>query len=110
MKHIKLAMIIAATMAMPFAMASDLADKESDRILHKYQALVQKYAEDQGKPAPQVIKYKYGMEMDITKVVSVSRPAEVCRVVPARITYEDSQGSLNTIEYLVMGTGCRNDG
>ncbi|MOA49792.1 hypothetical protein D3C78_1727190 [compost metagenome] len=50
------------------------------------------------------------MEMDITKVVSVSRPAEVCRVVPARITYEDSQGSLNTIEYLVMGTGCRSDG
>lgn len=110
MKHISLTMIIAATMTMPFAMASDITDKESDRILHKNQALVHKYAVDQGKPAPQVIKYKYGMEMDIVKVVSVSRPAEVCRVVPARITYEDSQGSLNTIEYLVMGTGCRSDG
>lgn len=49
------------------------------------------------------------MKMDVVKVISVVRPAKVCAVVPAAMTYEDSNGQLNTIRYTVAGE-CRKRG
>ncbi|MGF6092386.1 DUF2790 domain-containing protein [Pseudomonas sp. 18173] len=52
--------------------------------------------------------YTYGTRLDIKRVIEVSEIANECAPVPARMTYEDSQGQRRTIEYQVMGTGCSN--
>jgi hypothetical protein len=52
--------------------------------------------------------YTYGTKLDIKRVIEVSEIANECGPVPARMTYEDSQGQRRTIEYQVMGSGCSN--
>ena len=47
--------------------------------------------------------------LDIAEVVNVTPPIRSCNTVPSRMTYEDSSGKLNTLEYQVMGI-CRNNG
>jgi len=56
----------------------------------------------------QVETYTYGTRLDIKRVIEVSQVADECGPVPARMTYEDSQGQRRTIEYQVMGSGCSN--
>lgn len=53
-----------------------------------------------------VEQYTYGTHLDIAKVVSVSNIPNVCRVVPMRMTYEDSNGQQHVMAYQVMGNGC----
>lgn len=55
-----------------------------------------------------VEEYTYSMHPDIQKVISMSEIPEVCEVVPARMVYEDSQGTRHVMEYRVMGNGCSN--
>lgn len=50
--------------------------------------------------------YTYGTNLDIAKVISLSKVANVCEVVPATMVYEDHQGQRHTVEYRVMGDGC----
>ncbi len=61
-------------------------------------------AADAAKPA--VEQYSYGTKLDIAKVISLSKVANVCEVVPATMVYEDHQGQRHTVEYRVMGDGC----
>ncbi len=61
-------------------------------------------AADAAKPA--VEQYSYGTTLDIAKVISLSKVANVCEVVPATMVYEDHQGQRHTVEYRVMGDGC----
>lgn len=56
--------------------------------------------------SPAVEQYTYGMKLDIAHVVSTTDVSNVCGVVPAQMTYEDSQGQRHTLEYQVMGSGC----
>ncbi|MGE8407356.1 MAG: DUF2790 domain-containing protein [Pseudomonas sp.] len=55
---------------------------------------------------PAVEHYTYNTKLDIAKVISLSKVADVCEVVPATMVYEDHQGQRHTIEYRVMGDGC----
>ena len=55
-----------------------------------------------------VEQYTYSQHLDIAKVISMSEIPNVCEVVPARMTYEDSQGQKHILEYRVMGNGCSN--
>lgn len=55
---------------------------------------------------PPVEHYTYATDLDIATVISVSPVADVCAVVPARMTYEDHQGKRHILEYSVMGDGC----
>ncbi|NBA98683.1 DUF2790 domain-containing protein [Pseudomonas sp. R5(2019)] len=55
-----------------------------------------------------VEQYSYSQHLDIAKVISMSEIPNVCEVVPARMTYEDSQGKTHVLEYRVMGNGCYN--
>jgi len=55
---------------------------------------------------PAVEQYSYGTDLDIAKVISLSKVPNVCEVVPATMVYEDHQGQRHTIEYRVMGDGC----
>ncbi|WP_166359772.1 DUF2790 domain-containing protein [Pseudomonas akapageensis] len=52
--------------------------------------------------------YTYSQQLDIAKVLSMSEIPNVCEVVPARMTYEDSTGKKHILEYRVMGNGCSN--
>lgn len=52
--------------------------------------------------------YTYSQHLDIARVISMSEVPNVCEVVPARMTYEDSKGQRHVLEYRVMGNGCSN--
>ncbi|WPP47872.1 DUF2790 domain-containing protein [Pseudomonas sp. AN-1] len=54
-----------------------------------------------------VEKYHYGMDLDVARVISRSEIPDVCGTVPVQMVYEDHQGQRHTLEYLVMGNGCR---
>lgn len=58
-------------------------------------------------PLP-VEHYSYSQHLDIDHVISISEIANVCAVVPVRMTYEDSKGQKHILEYRVMGNGCSN--
>ncbi|MNJ63970.1 hypothetical protein D3C77_599010 [compost metagenome] len=64
----------------------------------------------EGKDAEQipVEQYSYSQHLDIARVISMSEVPNVCEVVPARMTYEDSKGQKHILEYRVMGNGCSN--
>ena len=55
---------------------------------------------------PATEQYSYGTKLDIARVISLSTIPNVCEVVPATMTYEDSQGQRHTLEYQTMGDGC----
>jgi hypothetical protein len=104
------ALTFAGALAMSLnALAEGGGDRTFEKMLGASNEAMEKYAVDQGKRAPRIKDYEYGMKLDVVKVVSVVRPAAVCGVVPAAMTYEDSEGQLNTIKYSVLGA-CRNRG
>jgi hypothetical protein len=103
-------MAFAGVMAMSLnALAEGGGDRTFERALSANTKAMEQYAANQGKPAPVVKDYKYGMKLDVVKVVSVVRPQAACTVVSAAMTYEDSKGQLNTIKYSVAGD-CRERG
>jgi hypothetical protein len=108
----KLNTIIAAVMATILSSnvwAEGGGDKVFDRMMSANTHAMQQYATNQGKRAPVIKEYEYGMNVDVVKVVSVVRPQKACSTVPAAMTYEDSQGQLNTLKYTVAGE-CRKHG
>jgi hypothetical protein len=109
MKLIKL-IAFAGVMAMSMdVLAEGGGDRTFEKMLSANTQAMKQYAANQGKPAPVVKDYEYGMKLDVVKVVSVVRPQVACAVVPTAMTYEDSQGQLNTIKYTVAGD-CRKRG
>ncbi|AZC26085.1 DUF2790 domain-containing protein [Pseudomonas sessilinigenes] len=91
------------------ALAEGGGDRTFARAMEQNEKAMERYAAKQGKAAPVVQSYRYGMKLDIAKVVSITPPIKSCEVVPSRMTYEDSTGQLMTIEYQIMGQ-CRNNG
>lgn len=91
------------------ALAEGGGDRTFDLMMERNQKAMADYAARNGKPVPEAQVYRYGMKLDIAKVVSVTPPIRACHPVPSRMTYEDSTGKLNTLEYQVMGI-CRNNG
>ena len=57
---------------------------------------------------PIVEDYTYSTHLDVAKVVSMSEVPDVCKVVPVKMEYEDSQGQRHILNYHVMGNGCSN--
>lgn len=109
MKVLKL-MTFAGVLAMSLnVFAEGGGDRTFERALSANTKAMEQYAANQGKRAPEVKDYEYGMKLDVVKVVSVVRPPVACAVVPTAMTYEDSKGQLNTIKYTVAGD-CRNRG
>ncbi|MBD0679918.1 DUF2790 domain-containing protein [Pseudomonas sp. PSB11] len=109
MKFIK-SMTFIAVMALSLnALAEGGGDKTFDRAVSANSKAMEQYAANLGKPAPVIKDYKYGMKLDVVKVVSMVRPQASCAAVPTVMTYEDSQGQLNTIRYTVAGE-CRRNG
>ncbi|MPR02386.1 DUF2790 domain-containing protein [Pseudomonas sp. MAFF 212408] len=92
------------------APALSVANSNHDPIygdmMRSNQQQVEQYALDDGKPAPRVVHYKYGMKLDVHKVIVMTRADRNCGVAPARMTYEDKSGTLHTVEYKIMGDAC----
>ncbi|WP_073523842.1 DUF2790 domain-containing protein [Pseudomonas fluorescens] len=91
------------------ALAEGGGDRTFALMMERNEKAMAAYAIKKGKPVPEVQAYRYGMDLDIAKVVNVTPPIRSCNAVPSRMTYEDSSGKLNTLEYQVMGI-CRNNG
>ena len=91
------------------ALAEGGGDRTFALMMERNEKAMADYAVRNGKPVPQVQAYRYGMKLDIAKVVNVTPPIRACSTVPSRMTYEDSSGKLTTSEYQVMGV-CRNNG
>ncbi|MCB2672386.1 DUF2790 domain-containing protein, partial [Listeria monocytogenes] len=51
-------------------------------------------------------EYAYGIQLDVARVISSTDTSNACGIVPARMTYEDSNGQKHTVEYQVWGNGC----
>ncbi|MGA9223362.1 MAG: DUF2790 domain-containing protein [Pseudomonas sp.] len=101
-KSLVFALAILSPMA-SFAFAEDASVTE---ILKEHQVIVEKYANKSQKIAPPIVDYKYGMKLDIAKVIRTSPDARACKVIPQLMTYEDSSGNLNTVKYQIMSP-CR---
>ena len=50
--------------------------------------------------------YRYGMKLDIDRVLFITDSRDVCGVVPSVMHYEDRMGNRRALEYLVHGGGC----
>ena len=109
MNFYKLGLGVLAAVLSFGALAEGGGDRTFALMMERNEQVMADYAARNGKPAPEVQAYRYGMPLDIAKVVSVTPPIRSCNAVPSRMTYEDSTGKLNTIEYQVMGM-CRNNG
>ncbi|MFZ6044843.1 DUF2790 domain-containing protein [Pseudomonas sp. CR3202] len=66
-------------------------------------------AASNGQESPPVTQYEYGVHLDIARVVEMTDLTTFCGIGPARMTYEDSQMQTKVLEYLVWGTGCKNE-
>jgi hypothetical protein len=91
------------------ALAEGGGDRTFERAFSANAKAMEQYAAEKGKAAPVVKDYEYGMKLDVVKIVSVVKPQPACAVVPTAMTYEDSNGQLNTLKYSVAGV-CRNSG
>ncbi|ENB9667439.1 MULTISPECIES: DUF2790 domain-containing protein [Pseudomonas] len=75
------------------------SDDRTEQLLAEHQQAVLAYAAKAGKPMPTVEDYRYGMKLDIASVVRQSGDPRTCTVTPKLMTFEDSQGRLQTIRY-----------
>ncbi|UQS16789.1 DUF2790 domain-containing protein [Pseudomonas sp. HS6] len=62
----------------------------------------------QAQASEEAVAYRYGMQLDIAQVVSITPVADVCGVVPVEMTYLDSNGTKHILQYSEFGTGCSN--
>ncbi|MCI3947762.1 hypothetical protein K0038_04868 [Pseudomonas syringae] len=103
-KSLLLALVILSPLS-AFAYTTD--EVKATTVIKEHQASVQKYAAIHNKPMPEIKEYKYGMKLDVAKVIRKSPDLQTCAVMPKLMTYEDSKGKLNTVQYQVL-SGCRN--
>lgn len=53
--------------------------------------------------------YRYGMNLDISKVISIEQPTSVtCEVVESTMTYLTSTGEVNAVSYRTLADACKN--
>lgn len=103
MKSFKVLFIAAIFAYSSTILAESSGDDAFDKEMLDNSVAMDLYAASKGKIAPIVRQYNYGMKIDMVKVVSVVKAAKACGPTPAAMTYEDSQGELNTLRYMVYG-------
>ena len=107
MNMIKVVFIVSAISVSSLAMAEGGGDRTYGRMMQENEQKMQEYATARGKTPPEVAHYRYGMKLDIAKVVNTTSTDSSCQVMPVQMTYEDSNGDLQTVEYRGMGTACQ---
>ncbi len=99
---------LSISMISSLAMAEGNTDRVYGRMIQANEEAMQEYAIANGQNPPEVVHYRYGMRLDIDRVVHMTSTDGSCDVMPAQMTYENSSGELNILEYRVAGTGCWN--
>ncbi|MDG0898674.1 DUF2790 domain-containing protein [Pseudomonas sp. GD03721] len=109
MKSIKVLAVLSALFVFQSANAYSVTFPESAKkeIEEKSLKAAENYAQSVGKAAPQPSDYKYGMKLDVAKLIYITPTVKFCGNVNKLMTYEDSQGDLHTIRYISQGQ-CRN--
>lgn len=107
MKAFKVIAALTILTASSFAMAEGGSDRLYGKMIKANEQSMREYSSAQGKNPPEVTHYRYGMTLDIAKVIHVTSTNSNCGVMPAQMTYEDSSGNLNILEYRATGTNCR---
>ncbi|MDH1262736.1 DUF2790 domain-containing protein [Pseudomonas sp. GD03944] len=52
--------------------------------------------------------YRYGMNLDISKVISIEEPSSAtCEVVESTMTYLNSAGEVNAVTYRTLADACK---
>lgn len=85
------------------AQAKPSVEKLTEKYHQENIDATRQYAEQAGKPIPEVIDYKYGMNIDVAKLIHTSRDIETCGSFKKLMSYEDSAGELNAIRYTLQG-------
>lgn len=94
-------------MLTPLAAQASRADHSvSAKDLSTYKTLVQDVASRQNLPVPEIVEYRYGMKLDIARVVFKTPLEKTCQVTPQLMVYKDSNGELNALQYRAMSE-CR---
>ena len=106
MKSLKVFFAVTILTMSSLAMAEGGGDRVYGRMMQENQKAMEQYALENGKATPEVVHYEYGMNLDVQKVISTTQANKTCGVAPSRMTYEDSAGKLNTLEYKGLGTNC----
>ncbi|MFK8328438.1 DUF2790 domain-containing protein [Pseudomonas sp. BJa5] len=94
-------------MASSVALAEGGSDRLHGKMIQANEQAMRAYAAANGKNPPQVTHYRYGMQLDVAKVISVTSNRGTCDAMPAQMTFEDSTGKLNILEYRTAGMDCR---
>ncbi|MBL0841551.1 DUF2790 domain-containing protein [Pseudomonas mediterranea] len=51
--------------------------------------------------------YEYGMPLDVARAIRIEAPhSSMCEVVPAKMTYVDTQGELRQVSFLQLADAC----
>lgn len=90
------------------AQATGFTSQSIEQLLQDHQQAVAAYAAERAKPMPEIVDYRYGMRLDVANLVRQSADPRTCSVAPRLMTYEDSQGTLRTVRY-VMQSQCINN-
>ncbi|MDI3273581.1 DUF2790 domain-containing protein [Pseudomonas sp. AL03] len=106
MKVLSAGIAIAIAVASFAVRAEGGGDRVYNRTMQENQHAMEQYAINNGKDAPEIVHYKYGLDLDVVKMVNRTPATNYCGLVRSRMTYEDSNGKLNTIEYQVLGSNC----
>lgn len=90
------------------AQATGFTSQLNEQLLEDHQQAVAAYAAKRAKPMPEIVDYRYGMRLDVARLVRQSADPRNCSVTPRLMTFEDSQGTLRTVRY-VMQSQCSNN-
>lgn len=93
-----------------FALAEGRSDPVYGEMIKKNEAKWHEYAVAMGKTPPETEYYKYGMKLDVKKLLHTTSRNIGCDVMPAQMTYQDSNDELRILEYRVFGTKCPGKG
>lgn len=84
------------------AQASGFNDSRSQQLLDEHQRAVAAYAAERATPVPEIVDYRYGMPLEVARLVRQSGDPRTCEVVPRLMTFEDRQGTLRTVRYVAQ--------
>lgn len=103
MKMLSVSSFIGFVLFSTSVLADKSSDEEFNRKMLDNEKAMEIYAISNGKNVPVVKHYKYGMDVDAVKIISVVKASKTCGPAPTAMTYEDSTGQLNTLKYTVYG-------
>ncbi len=107
MNLLKRSLSIALLLTACSTYAQSFPDEKVRQIEQKSIAIAEKYVDSTGKPVPEIQDYRYGMKLNVAKVIYQSPKIEYCGVIPQIMVFEDTSEELRSIRYRGLGE-CRN--